>query len=206
MKQGLVVGLAAAVLSVAGAANAATNFSNNWDSQSFSGGGAGFTVLPSYEGWTSVSGPGIEVQFFSVAGSPLSGPNLVELDSFGNSTMQRAVTAGKYTLTFFYSPRPGISALSNGIDVLVNGVSIANFTGAGASNTVWTKQTVNFTLANAGTLGFAATGISDSLGGYLEDINLLGMAAVPEPAEWALMISGFGLAGVALRRRRTASA
>ena len=30
--------------------------------------------------------------------------------------------------------------------------------------------------------------------------------AVPEPATWALMLSGFGLAGVALRRRRTAVA
>jgi hypothetical protein len=29
---------------------------------------------------------------------------------------------------------------------------------------------------------------------------------VPEPATWALMISGFGLAGAALRRRRTAIA
>jgi hypothetical protein len=26
--------------------------------------------------------------------------------------------------------------------------------------------------------------------------------AVPEPATWALMIGGFGMAGVALRRRR----
>jgi hypothetical protein len=31
-------------------------------------------------------------------------------------------------------------------------------------------------------------------------------AAVPEPASWALMIAGFGLAGAALRRRRTALA
>ena len=36
--------------------------------------------------------------------------------------------------------------------------------------------------------------------------NLHVGTAVPEPAAWALMISGFGLAGAALRRRRTAFA
>ena len=35
--------------------------------------------------------------------------------------------------------------------------------------------------------------------------TLTGNAAVPEPATWALMLGGFGLAGVAVRRRsRTA--
>ncbi len=32
-----------------------------------------------------------------------------------------------------------------------------------------------------------------------------GIAAIPEPASWALMIGGFGLTGATLRRRRTAS-
>ncbi len=37
-------------------------------------------------------------------------------------------------------------------------------------------------------------------------VNLDGMgSAVPEPATWAMMIAGFGLAGSALRRRREAS-
>ena len=32
------------------------------------------------------------------------------------------------------------------------------------------------------------------------------VAGVPEPTSWALMIAGFGLTGVALRRRRAAQA
>lgn len=47
-------------------------------------------------------------------------------------------------------------------------------------------------------------------GGYWHgaDINAkfeLMSGAVPEPATWAMMITGFGMAGVALRRRRYAS-
>jgi len=36
-------------------------------------------------------------------------------------------------------------------------------------------------------------GNSDSLGGYIDDLTLRG-TAVPEPATWAMMIAGFGLA------------
>jgi hypothetical protein len=39
---------------------------------------------------------------------------------------------------------------------------------------------------------------------YVRDVN--GSGAVPEPATWALMIGGFGMAGAALRRRRTMAA
>ena len=40
-------------------------------------------------------------------------------------------------------------------------------------------------------------------GGGSPVLQLTSGAAVPEPATWAMMITGFGLAGVALRRRRT---
>jgi hypothetical protein len=40
---------------------------------------------------------------------------------------------------------------------------------------------------------------SNGIGNALPDESVGG---VPEPASWALMIGGFGLAGVALRRRR----
>lgn len=36
-----------------------------------------------------------------------------------------------------------------------------------------------------------------------EGVTTAGSGAVPEPASWALMVSGFGLMGAALRRRKT---
>lgn len=190
--------LSAAALSAA-PAGAATTFFNDWESTDF-GAGPGFTILPSYEGWTAGPGPGIEVQYNNVAGLPFSGENLVELDSTGNTQMNRNIDAGTYELTFYYSPRPGIAAASNGIDVLLNGTSIFNVTGDGGGETGWVQQTVNFSIGAAGTLSFAALGTSDSLGGYIEDVRL---SAVPEPASWAMMLGGFGLLGAALRRRGT---
>lgn len=177
----------------------ATTFFNNFDSTNF-GAGAGFVILPSYEGWTAVSGPGIEVQYNNVAGVSFSGANHVELDSSGNSAMERAIDAGDYLLTFYYSARPNVPSGSNGINVLVNGLSVFNVTGNGGGTTNWTQQTVAFSLAAPGTLRFAAIGTSDSLGGYLDDVRL---AAVPEPESWAMMIAGFGLLGSAMRRRRS---
>src|SRR5205085_10216715 len=42
---------------------------------------------------------------------------------------------------------------------------------------------------------------------FLDDALInAGRAGVPEPATWALMIGGFGLAGAALRRRRLVAA
>ena len=43
---------------------------------------------------------------------------------------------------------------------------------------------------------------NDNVGLVLDNLSL-DITAVPEPATWAMMIGGFGLAGGALRRRRT---
>lgn len=40
-------------------------------------------------------------------------------------------------------------------------------------------------------------------GSFNNTVNLSGVAAVPEPASWAMMLGGFGMLGGALRRRRT---
>jgi hypothetical protein len=41
---------------------------------------------------------------------------------------------------------------------------------------------------------------------FIGQFDGAGIAAIPEPASWAMMIAGFGMAGGALRRRRTVAA
>ena len=48
--------------------------------------------------------------------------------------------------------------------------------------------------------------ITFSSTGVAFEFDNLAVAGVPEPASWALMIGGFGLAGAGLRRRRTVAA
>ncbi|HEU4650591.1 MAG TPA: PEPxxWA-CTERM sorting domain-containing protein [Croceibacterium sp.] len=183
----------------------ATDFFDDWEDTDF-GSGPGFTILQTYSGWnntTGAPGSGIEIQYNNVAGLAHSGENLVELDSNLNSTMTfgTPLDAGVYTLSFWYSDRPGVGAASNGIGVLLNASSILSVLGGnGGNGTNWILQTVNFT-ANAGdTLSFTALGTSDSYGGYIDDVRLSG--AVPEPATWAMLIFGFGAIGSVLRRSR----
>lgn len=158
---------------------------------------------PPVPGWTLSSGPGIEIQNH-VAGSPYTGNQFVELDSDANSSMYQdlATAAGeRYTLSFAYSPRPGVAGDSNGIEVFWDGslvVSLA-LSGIGNSDTVW--QVYSFDVMATGALTrleFAATGISDSFGGYIDAVSV---NPVPEPT--SIVLSGSALlASLIVARRR----
>ena len=163
------------------------------------GPGATFFDVASADGWTAGVGT-IEIQHNNVAGLAYSGSNLVELDSNSNSTMFLNLAAGTYTVDYFYSPRPNVSANSNGITLSIGATLLDGVTAAGGGGTTWSQRSVTFT-TNGGPLTFAAVGTSDSLGGYLDNITVSTAGGVPEPASWALMICGFGLAGAALRNR-----
>lgn len=211
------VAVAAMAVAFSSPAAAVTTLVDDWEDTDF-GAAPGYTIVQTYSGWTNttgVPGSGIEIQFNNIAGVAHSGENLVELDSNLNSrmTFDTALDAGLYTLSFWYSDRPGVGAGSNGIDVLLNNTSIlATLGGAGGAGTNWILRTVDFA-ANAGdTLSFVALGTSDSYGGYIDDLRLgeqgtpTQTGAVPEPTTWALMFMGFGAIGGALRSQRRRAA
>ena len=161
-----------------------------------------FSVFAAIPGWTLVAGHSIEIQDH-IAGSPFEGDQFVELDSFDNSSMQQLVPTTAlqpYTLSFAYSPRPGVAAASNGISVFFNGglVTALATSGIGLPDTAWTVYSFTVVPTTAtSSLVFSATGVSDQLGGYIDDVRLV---AAPEPVTLSLL--ALGLAGVAARRFR----
>ena len=163
-----------------------------------------WNVYSAINGWTTVSGSGIEVRD-QVAGNAFDGKNYVELDSYSNSAMAQTLTtsAGSlYNLSFAYSARAGVDASSNPIEVLWNGVSVATVTasGLGQSGNVW--QSFNYAVTGTGsdTLTFRARGTSDTVGGSLDAVSV---SAVPEASTYAMMFAGLVAIGFSVGRRRT---
>jgi hypothetical protein len=160
----------------------------------------GYATLRAAEGWTG-GAAGLEVQSNRVAGRAFSGRNLVELDSTRNSSMWVDLPKGRYIVSYWYSPRPGVAAASNGISLSLDSALLDRVSADGEGDTVWQQRQVAFR-SDGGRLVFAAEGRSDSLGGYLDDIMITG-GAVPELATWAMLIIGFAFVGIAARRRRS---
>lgn len=207
MRKVMSAAVTAATLAWAGSASAAPVILQS-DFEEVAVNPGNYVIVGSADGWTKgVGTAGIEVQNNAAgAPAPTGGAKFVELDSNANSSMFYTFgVGGSFEMSFLYSARPGVGAGSNGITLFLNNVMLnppGEITGIGGPVTNWTSHTVNFT-ANAGdTITFWATGASDSYGGYLDNITI---SAVPEPATWAMMIAGFGLAGGMVRSARRRS-
>ena len=125
---------------------------------------------------------------------------------FTNSIVAFA-SGGSATPTFFVS---GTATAVAGFD-LTDGVSSALMQGAATVNggtalfspnfaTLWGDKVLTVLDVNAMTT-FAAPAFRDNVAGWLGEAKI---AAVPEPATWAMMIMGLALVGSTLRRRVTA--
>jgi len=99
------------------------------------------------------------------------------------------------------------------VDLFINNVFAQSFTNVlslKSAGSDWQSVSWDF----AGTGGAMTVGLfssllpsSSNLGVGLDNVSVdILPAAVPEPASWAMMLGGMGLAGAVLRRRRTAIA
>ncbi|MEL7465066.1 MAG: VPLPA-CTERM sorting domain-containing protein [Pseudomonadota bacterium] len=188
-----------------------------------SGPGKSWDVYTSIPGWTTAAGAGIEVQTNRTLNSidAHSGQHYIELDSHpspnSNSTMQQDVflSAGRYRLDFWYSPRTG-DINTNGIAFSVTGAAPTNnallsggVTGPSASNGTsvgaWTMFSAMFAVADVDSpirLAFSATGSANTLGGFIDDVSI---SAIPIPAALPLLLTALGGLGFVARRRRQTS-
>lgn len=179
---------------------ASTNLLSNGSFEDTSVANGSWNIFNTISGWT-VGPLGVEIRN-NVAGVAQDGNNFVELDTTGNSGIFQTITttAGQvYDLSFWYAPRVGVSASSNGIDVFWNGAKLGHYTGNGNSNNGWVEITTSVIGTGSDKLSFAAVGKSDSYGGSLDNITLA--AAVPEPESYAMLLAGLGVMGAVARRR-----
>ena len=155
-------------------------------------------LIPSDFGW-SVPVNNVDIVANGVYGPYLAGGGAYSLDlvgygSTGEIEQSINTVAGKtYTLSLEYSANNGVSNPTAAI--IVNGAALGSLTGG----TTWKQFSTTFTGTGAPmTVAFDETYGANSGGVFLDNISV---AAVPEPATWAMLILGLGLTGVMLRRR-----
>jgi hypothetical protein len=180
---------------------------------------AGSTLIT---GWTIVQGnvdltttvnygPGLNtLNPASVQDIDLVGDSFGSNGVFGGLSQSFSTVAGQiYQLTFDYSHNNGTFS-SNGYAAQVtvaNGLADAILSAEVSQaygQSPWTAFSQTFTAtSDLTTLTFINTRGGYNAGIYLDDVSVEALAAgVPEPATWGMMLLGFGLLGVAMRRGR----
>lgn len=181
------------------------------DNVGLSGTGWGVFNGAQVNGWTPLSGAGIEIQRNTIVAAQ-DGNQYVELDSHNNSSMFQQLTGlavgESYLLSFWYHARTNNGNNDNGIDVLWGTstpgalqLAIANET-VQSTNNMWVQKNLSlFATQSTMYLTFAATGWNNSLGGFIDNVSLTKAASVPESS--GLVLFGLGLMGLIAVRRRT---
>jgi hypothetical protein len=133
--------------------------------------------------------------------------------SAGTISQQFATVAGQtYNVSYAFSrneagsPNDPVQATvaAGGVSQLVS-VSYEDPSFGSPFNMLWGHNGFSF-VADGDTATIRLSAVTDSNAGVFFDTVSVTGPGVPEPAAWALMIGGFGMAGAMLRRRRAALA
>jgi choice-of-anchor C domain-containing protein len=197
----ILAAIAAAVLPAAANAQAFQNggFETGPNPGSYSTHNGGSTAIT---GWT-VGGASVDY----IGSYWAAGEGDRSIDLSGNAAGSIAQTfdtvlGQAYAVTFLLAGNPDGAPAVKTVAVGATGNAIANYTldSTGSSHAAmgWTEYTYNFVATGSSTtLSFASLDNSP----YGPALDGVSVAAVPEPAAWGMLIGGFGLAGMALRRR-----
>ena len=219
---------AAVMLAFGGAAEAATIANGSFEGGPTAGGNQevliGGTAIP---GWTVVNQSGTTTsggKSIAWLGDGAYGFNTpfstdyLDLTGYSGSTDDSGVAqtiateiGAAYRLSFYVGGYQGYGP--NSVRVSAGGqqavLSDPITDGITAGRTVWTLQNFDFTATSASTM-LSIVGINsgqDFIG--LDNVSISGgpvVAAVPEPASWAMMIIGLGMVGTGLRYRKRKTA
>ena len=195
---------AAAALLLPATANAATvvngDFETGPNPGSFTTVNAGGTI----GAWTVLSG---SVDYIGTYWQPQGGSRSVDLNGNSQGAIEQAIATvigQAYEVTFWLAGNP-----DNGPEIKTVKVAAADANGMFTFDTFgvsraamgWQKYTFNFTANSTSTLLSFASQNQSAYGAALDTVSI---AAVPEPATWAMMLFGFVLVGGAMRRRTAA--
>lgn len=161
-------------------------------------------------GATFLAGGGIaaNASYFEYEAAPDgSQVGILEGSDAGIALNVTGLTIGSAYVFTFDAAQPGIASANELIDVSFDGIDLGQY--GAASQDFSGLTTASFVAGTtAGVLAF--NGIeSDSSRDNNVALDNVGISlaaptdAVPEPATWAMMLSGFGAVGLAVRRKRT---
>lgn len=200
--------IAAAALALPATANAATIVNGSFESASVNPGG-GFLSLgfgsTAITGWT-VGGDGVD--YIGGYWQAADGTRSIDLSRNGAGSISQTlstVIGQSYTVTFALAGNPdggpGTKVLLTlGTPGGLTQVDTFNVTGANTrANMGWQTYSYTFRAASTSTTLTFESATNTAFGPALDQVAI---AAVPEPASWALMIAGVGFTGGALRTRR----
>lgn len=228
----ILLSVSTAAIACAGGAQAATNLLVNggfddigqgavpegWGGLTYYTDGThpGGVFLP---GWTVEAGSVDLTATTSPWGPADMGAYSLDINGWTAGTISQTfntVAGQTYNVTFAYSRNaaggPDLMSADvgvyNGADLL-NGLTVSTVNNPSLygveHGVIWHDDGFSFTATGATSTLRLAADIPGNAGVFFDTVSVLG-AGVPEPAAWALMIGGFGMAGAMLRRRRAALA